>query len=100
MNVLSCVGWFLDGDGEHNALGENTEGERKSDRSVSNDSTKSDSALDDVAEYDIPWDEIAVGERIGLGINCTLFYVVCYSYIFLFDSATVYRSTFFLSGVP
>ncbi|KAL5174725.1 putative serine/threonine-protein kinase SIS8 [Glycine soja] len=55
------------GDGEHNALGENTEGERKSDRSVSNDSTKSDSALDDVAEYDIPWDEIAVGERIGLG---------------------------------
>ncbi|KAG5155942.1 hypothetical protein JHK82_013911 [Glycine max] len=55
------------GDGEHNALGENSEGERKSDRSVSNDSTKSDSALDDVAEYDIPWEEIAVGERIGLG---------------------------------
>ncbi|KAK7320191.1 hypothetical protein RJT34_04927 [Clitoria ternatea] len=55
------------GDREHNALGENSEGERKSDRSVSNDSTKSDSALDDVAEYDIPWDEIAMGERIGLG---------------------------------
>ncbi|KAG5041813.1 hypothetical protein JHK85_014289 [Glycine max] len=59
------------GDGEHNALGENSEGERKSDRSVSNDSTKSDSALDDVAEYDIPWEEIAVGERIGLEkLNC------------------------------
>jgi len=62
------------GDGEYNALGENSEGERKSDRSVSNDSTKSDSALDDVAEYDIPWEEIAMGDRIGLGINCTLFY--------------------------
>ncbi|KAL2342353.1 hypothetical protein Fmac_003638 [Flemingia macrophylla] len=52
------------GDGEQNAIGENSEGERKSDRSVSNDSTKSD---DDVAEYDIPWEEIAMGERIGLG---------------------------------
>nr|KYP67463.1 Serine/threonine-protein kinase CTR1 [Cajanus cajan] len=56
------------GDGEHNAIGENSEGERKSDRSVSNDSTKSD---DDVAEYDIPWEEIAMGERIGLEkLNC------------------------------
>ncbi|ESW32517.1 hypothetical protein PHAVU_002G328800 [Phaseolus vulgaris] len=55
------------GDGEPNALGENSEGERKSDRSVSNDSTKSDSALDEVAEYDIPWEEIKMGERIGLG---------------------------------
>lgn len=45
------------------------EGERKSDRSVGNDSSKSDSALDDVAEYDIPWEEITVGERIGLGID-------------------------------
>lgn len=59
------------GDREHNALGANSEGERKSDRSVGNDSTKSDSALDDVAEYDIPWEEITMGERIGLGINCT-----------------------------
>ncbi|KAL5052402.1 hypothetical protein RYX36_033084 [Vicia faba] len=55
------------GDGENNALGANSEGERKSDRSVSNDSTKSDSALEDVAEYDIPWEEISMGERIGLG---------------------------------
>ncbi|XP_061343656.1 probable serine/threonine-protein kinase SIS8 isoform X2 [Gastrolobium bilobum] len=55
-------------DGEHIALGANSEGERISDRSiVSNDSTKSDSALDDVAEYDIPWEEITLGERIGLG---------------------------------
>jgi len=65
------------GDGEHIALGPNSEGDRRSDRSVlSNDSTKSDSALDDhdVAEVDIPWEEISLGERIGLGINCTLFY--------------------------
>ncbi|BAT72641.1 hypothetical protein VIGAN_01006500 [Vigna angularis var. angularis] len=55
------------GDGEPNPLGENSEGERKSDRSVSNDSNKSDSALDEVAEYDIPWEEIKMGERIGLG---------------------------------
>ncbi|RDX89886.1 putative serine/threonine-protein kinase SIS8, partial [Mucuna pruriens] len=58
------------GDGEHIALGPNSEGDRRSDRSVvSNDSTKSDSALDDhdVAEVDIPWEEITLGERIGLG---------------------------------
>ncbi|KAG5022181.1 hypothetical protein JHK85_018523 [Glycine max] len=58
------------GDGEHIALGANSEGDRRSDRSVvSNDSTKSDSALDDheVAEVDIPWEEITLGERIGLG---------------------------------
>lgn len=62
------------GDGEHFALGMNLEVERKSDSSVvSNDSRKSDSALDDVAEYEIPWEEITLGERIGLGINCTLF---------------------------
>jgi hypothetical protein len=59
------------GDGKNNALGANSEGERKSDRSVGNDSTKSDSALDDVAEYDIPWEEITMGERIGLGMNFT-----------------------------
>ncbi|CAJ1952066.1 unnamed protein product [Sphenostylis stenocarpa] len=58
------------GDGEHTALGANSEGDRRSDRSVvSNDSTKSDSALDDldVAEVDIPREEITLGERIGLG---------------------------------
>ncbi|XP_057446936.1 probable serine/threonine-protein kinase SIS8 isoform X3 [Lotus japonicus] len=56
------------GDGVYSALGANLEGERRSDRSVvSNDSTKSDSALDEVAEYDIPWEEITLGERIGLG---------------------------------
>ncbi|KAK7314640.1 hypothetical protein VNO77_33167 [Canavalia gladiata] len=56
------------GDGEHISTGANLEGERISDRSVvSNDSTKSDSAFDDVAEVDIPWEELTLGERIGLG---------------------------------
>ncbi|QCD94190.1 hypothetical protein DEO72_LG5g2270 [Vigna unguiculata] len=65
------------GDGQHIALGVNSEGERRPDRSVvSNDSTKSDFALDDhdVAEVDIPWEEISLGECIRLGINCTLLY--------------------------
>ncbi|XP_028805389.1 probable serine/threonine-protein kinase SIS8 [Neltuma alba] len=55
------------GDGEHGTLGENPEGEKISDKSGSNGSTKSDSALDDVAEYEIPWEEMVLGERIGLG---------------------------------
>ncbi|KAF7834557.1 putative serine/threonine-protein kinase SIS8 isoform X1 [Senna tora] len=55
------------GHGEHSVFGASSEGERISDRSVSNDSTKSDSAFDDVAECEIPWEEITMGERIGLG---------------------------------
>ncbi|OIV94190.1 hypothetical protein TanjilG_13807 [Lupinus angustifolius] len=55
------------GDGENIASGANSEGERTSDRSGGNDSTRSESALDDVAEYDVPWEEITMGERIGLG---------------------------------
>ncbi|XP_010274700.1 PREDICTED: serine/threonine-protein kinase EDR1 [Nelumbo nucifera] len=43
------------------------EAERSSDRSAGNDSAKSDIALDDVAEWEIPWEEITLGERIGLG---------------------------------
>ncbi|KAL4385152.1 hypothetical protein GQ457_15G001160 [Hibiscus cannabinus] len=38
-----------------------------SDRSVGNDSSKSDITLDDVAECEIPLEEITLGERIGLG---------------------------------
>ncbi|XP_022923956.1 probable serine/threonine-protein kinase SIS8 isoform X1 [Cucurbita moschata] len=55
------------GDREHEACGENSEGERISDKSVGNESTKSDITLDDVAECEIPWEEISLGERIGLG---------------------------------
>ncbi|KAK4844808.1 hypothetical protein QYF36_024655 [Acer negundo] len=52
---------------EHDRLGTNSEGERISDSSAGNDSTKSDVGFDDVAECEIPWEEITLGERIGLG---------------------------------
>ncbi|CAN4100302.1 unnamed protein product [Withania somnifera] len=52
---------------EHEAAGANSEGERISDRSIGNDSAKSDATLDDVADCEIPWEDIALGERIGLG---------------------------------
>ncbi|XP_048136070.1 probable serine/threonine-protein kinase SIS8 isoform X2 [Rhodamnia argentea] len=52
---------------ESDATGVNSEGERVSDRSTGNESTKSDIALDDVAECEIQWEEISLGERIGLG---------------------------------
>lgn len=60
------------------AQGINSEGERISDRSTGNDSAKSDVMLDDVAECEIPWEDISMGERIGLGIdlrstNCKCF---------------------------
>ncbi|XP_055826995.1 probable serine/threonine-protein kinase SIS8 isoform X2 [Solanum dulcamara] len=51
----------------HEALGVNSEGERISDRSTGNDSVKSDVTLDDVADCEVPWEEITLGERIGLG---------------------------------
>ncbi|XP_047330565.1 probable serine/threonine-protein kinase SIS8 [Impatiens glandulifera] len=41
--------------------------ERTSDRSAGNDSAKSDVTLDDVADCEIPWEDISLGERIGLG---------------------------------
>ncbi|XP_021617117.1 probable serine/threonine-protein kinase SIS8 isoform X3 [Manihot esculenta] len=52
---------------ERGTPGENSEGQRMSDRSAGNDSLKSDAGLDDIAECDIPWEEITLGERIGLG---------------------------------
>ncbi|XP_026380797.1 probable serine/threonine-protein kinase SIS8 isoform X1 [Papaver somniferum] len=51
-------------DRDHDA---SPEAERVSDRSAGNDSTRSDIALDDVAEWEIPWEDMALGERIGLG---------------------------------
>lgn len=55
------------GDRLREALGANSEVERTSDRSTGNDSLKSDVMLDDVAECEIPWEDIVIGERIGLG---------------------------------
>ncbi|KAK4486614.1 hypothetical protein RD792_006865 [Penstemon davidsonii] len=45
----------------------NLEGERISDRSTGNESSKSDVTLDDVADCEIPLEDITLGERIGLG---------------------------------
>ncbi|CAH9142694.1 unnamed protein product [Cuscuta epithymum] len=55
------------GDRVREALGVNSEGERISDRSTENDSARSDAMLNDVAECEIPWEDIVIGERIGLG---------------------------------
>ncbi|CAN8235019.1 unnamed protein product [Cochlearia groenlandica] len=52
------------GDSHH---GPSSGGERTSDRSIGNESTRSDAALDDVSDCEILWEEITLGERIGLG---------------------------------
>lgn len=44
-----------------------TEDERVSDKSSGSISAKSDRYLDDVAECEILWEELVIGERIGLG---------------------------------
>ncbi|ESQ27813.1 hypothetical protein EUTSA_v10018059mg [Eutrema salsugineum] len=49
------------GDSHH---GSNSGGEKISDRSTGNESSKSD---DDVSDCEISWEEITLGERIGLG---------------------------------
>lgn len=43
------------------------EGERISDTSTGNESTLSEVSLEDVADCEIAWEDIALGERIGLG---------------------------------
>lgn len=43
------------------------ENERISDRSTGNESTVSEVSLDDVADCEIAWEDITLGERIGLG---------------------------------
>ncbi|KAL6911470.1 hypothetical protein ACP4OV_000275 [Aristida adscensionis] len=55
--------------GQDNALDHEVpqEAERTSDKSSGAESAKSDFSLDEVAEFEIQWDEIAIGERIGLG---------------------------------
>ncbi|KAL4578815.1 hypothetical protein LXL04_014946 [Taraxacum kok-saghyz] len=47
--------------------GENQENERIYDRSTGNESTLSEVPLDDVADCEIAWEDITLGERIGLG---------------------------------
>uniref|UniRef100_A0A0D9WNL8 non-specific serine/threonine protein kinase n=1 Tax=Leersia perrieri TaxID=77586 RepID=A0A0D9WNL8_9ORYZ len=43
------------------------EAERVSDKSIGTESTRSDIALDGVAEFEIQWEELTLGERVGLG---------------------------------
>uniref|UniRef100_A0A2P2KNR6 Uncharacterized protein MANES_14G170100 n=1 Tax=Rhizophora mucronata TaxID=61149 RepID=A0A2P2KNR6_RHIMU len=62
------------GSRENDVLGANSDSERTTDRSAGNDSLKSDVALDDVAEFEIPWEEITMGERIGLGSGPRIIY--------------------------
>uniref|UniRef100_A0ACD5ZRE8 Uncharacterized protein n=1 Tax=Avena sativa TaxID=4498 RepID=A0ACD5ZRE8_AVESA len=51
-----------------NALVEvSQEAERISDKSIGTESVRSDIAMDDVAEFEIQWEEITLGERVGLG---------------------------------
>ncbi|XP_068658358.1 probable serine/threonine-protein kinase SIS8 [Aristolochia californica] len=45
----------------------NLEGERISDKSTENESMKSYITLDDVSEWEIQWEDIILGDRIGLG---------------------------------
>lgn len=55
---------LVDGEPENTA---GREEERNSNKSTENESVRSDIILDDVAELEIPWEEITLGERIGLG---------------------------------
>lgn len=66
------------GNRDHQAFGTNSEGERTSDRSIGNDSTKSDVMLEEVADCEIPWEDITLGERIGLGTNLDILYSCIY----------------------
>ncbi|GLU12921.1 hypothetical protein SLE2022_295760 [Rubroshorea leprosula] len=65
-DLASCEP-HVSGEREHNIFGVSSEGERTSDKSAGNESAKSDVTLDDVADCEILWEEITLGERIGLG---------------------------------
>ncbi|CAD6337126.1 unnamed protein product [Miscanthus lutarioriparius] len=43
------------------------EAERISDRSTGTESARSEIALDEIAEFEIQWEELTLGERVGLG---------------------------------
>jgi hypothetical protein len=52
---------------ERNSVKAPQEAERISDRSTGTESTRSEIARDDVSEFEIQWEEITLGERVGLG---------------------------------
>ncbi|KAF8111343.1 hypothetical protein N665_0076s0318 [Sinapis alba] len=53
--------------GSEDSPHEPNSGDRISDRSTGNESSKSDATLDDVSDCEILWEELTLGERIGLG---------------------------------
>ncbi|XAR63955.1 Non-specific serine/threonine protein kinase [Bertholletia excelsa] len=55
------------GENQHASLGANSEGERTSGSSAGNDNMKYNITFDDVADCEILWEDITLGERIGLG---------------------------------
>ncbi|KAI5071494.1 hypothetical protein GOP47_0013745 [Adiantum capillus-veneris] len=56
-----------EGEGSGGAKKHAAEEDRGLDKSTGSLSAKSDKVLEDVAEWEIPWEELVVGERIGLG---------------------------------
>ena len=56
------------------------ETERVSDRSTGTESARSEIALDDVAEFEIQWEDLTLGERVGLG---TILLTFCKSIFFI-----------------
>lgn len=52
--------------------------ERTSDKSSGTESAKSEITLDDVAEFEIQWEEITIGERIGLGKFLSIYSNSCF----------------------
>ncbi|RCV20969.1 hypothetical protein SETIT_4G101100v2 [Setaria italica] len=52
---------------EKDSVQEPHEAERVSDRSTGTESARSEITLDDVAEFEIQWEDLTLGERVGLG---------------------------------
>jgi hypothetical protein len=58
------------------------EAERISDKSIGTESVRSDIAMDDVSEFEIQWDEITLGERVGLGTIFSIFFFIALLFFF------------------
>jgi len=68
------------------------EAERTSDKSSGTESAKSDLALEDVAEFEIQWEEIAIGERIGLG-TIDIYHLIIYEIVVSLNHTTSFPLT-------
>uniref|UniRef100_A0A453PKI0 Uncharacterized protein n=1 Tax=Aegilops tauschii subsp. strangulata TaxID=200361 RepID=A0A453PKI0_AEGTS len=63
------------------------EAERTSDKSSGTESAKSEVTLDDVAEFEMQLEEIAIGERIGLGTALLIYLHEFYLTHIIFSAA-------------